>query len=126
MLPPTKNYEMSDFAWSPDGRSLAIALDRAVYVWSLTDATPSVAYREHSGVILDVSFSWSPDGRYIASCGSEDKTVRVWEAATGKAVFIYNGHFSFVQAVAWSPDGMRIASGGYDKLVHVWRPVLPA
>lgn len=125
MLPPSKNYEMSDFAWSPDGRSLAVAMDGVVYIWPLSTAAPSVAYREHSDVIFDVSFSWSPDGRYIASCGSEDTTVRIWEAATGKTVFVYNGHFSFVQAVAWSPDGQRIASGGFDNLVQVWRPILP-
>lgn len=126
MLPPTKNYEMSDFAWSPDGRSLAIALDRVVYIWPLSNAAPSVAYREFSDDVFDIAFSWSPDGRYIASCSSEEQTVRVWEAATGKTAFVYNGHFSSVKAVAWSPDGRRIASGGYDNLVHVWRPVLPA
>lgn len=125
-LPVATGKGVSDFSWSPGGRAVAVALERVVYIWSLDNAAAPIAYRDFVDRDLSISLSWSPDGRYIASCGSFDKTVRVWEAATGKTVFVYNGHFSSVEAVAWSPDGRRIASGGWDNLVHVWRPALPA
>jgi WD40 repeat protein len=128
-VPHITSYALSDFAWSPNGDALALALGPVVYIWFLSNQGAPIAYREHSYHIPAFSIpaiSLSPDGRYVASCGSQDKTVRVWEAATGKTVFVYNGHFSPVWTVAWSPDGRRIASGGFDNLVHVWRPILPA
>lgn len=128
-LPDSTSDDLSDFAWSPIGDALALAVGHTVYIWFPGNPRTPIAYREHSYHIPAFSIpaiSWSPDGRYIASCGSQDNTVRVWEAATGKTAFVYNGHFSSVWAVAWSPDGRRIASGGFDSLVHVWRPILPA
>lgn len=117
---------ISELAWSPNGDSLAFAKGDAVYIWLLrdTEIEEGMGFSRLNGYVPAIS--WSPDGRYIAFCVSLDKTVCVIEIATSATVFVYNGHFSPVWAVAWSPDGRRIASGGFDNLVHVWRPVLPA
>lgn len=118
---------ISDIAWAPDSRRLAIARssltvdvsEAPVQIWDVQTSKLLLTYHGHW---LDASgLSWSPDGTRLAA-GGADGTVQIWNAATGERLFVYQGHDgSFdVSAVAWSPDGKSIASGSRDGTVHIW------
>jgi serine/threonine protein kinase len=108
-------------AWSPDGKSLALASNyKDVQVWNANDGTHLFDYAGHTGLVYHVA--WSHDGRHIASASS-DKTVQVWEATAGRHVYTYSGHTDSVRSVSWSPDNNRLASGSWDKTVRVWQIV---
>lgn len=99
-----------DAAWSPDGRSLAFATDRAgaVDVWVHDVGTGRASRLTRDG---GSSPSWSPDGREIAYLGGEGREagLRVVSVQTGASVTVRSGLFRPGRP-SWSPDGTRIAA----------------
>jgi WD40 repeat protein len=63
------------FAWSPDGRTLAVG-DRKIQLIEVATGKLRREYEGHQGAILALAFS--PDGGLLAS-GSADTTVLVWD-----------------------------------------------
>jgi WD40 repeat protein len=116
-------YEVSAFAWSPDGTYLVSSSNKSVFgpnrervsfyakahVWHAYTGEMVSSYEGHTDAILAVT--WSPGGTRIAS-GGWDHTVQLWEASTGKHIYTYYGHPHVVGSVLWSPDGTRILSEG--------------
>lgn len=103
-------------AWSPDGKTLAVAAGSVVHILS-----PDT-YQE-KGTLDTGSWSpglaFSPDGNTIAT-GSRDGYVRVWKVQDGKLELAIRAHKKGVNSLAISPDGRRVASGGNDALARVW------
>jgi WD40 repeat protein len=64
------------FAWSPDGRMLAIGQNGTIRLWELATLQVRKEFGGHDGDIRALAFS--PDGRLLAS-GSADTTVLVWD-----------------------------------------------
>jgi RNA polymerase sigma factor (sigma-70 family) len=74
-------YGVWAFAFSPDGRALALPDDRgSVRVLETATGKERLRFTGHLGQIRALAFS--PDGRRLAS-GSEDTTVLVWDV-TGR------------------------------------------
>ncbi|GHO55996.1 serine/threonine-protein kinase [Ktedonobacter robiniae] len=116
--------DVTDVAWSPDGKRIASAsYDHTVRVWEAADGRDALIYRQHADTVTAIA--WSLDGKRITSA-SADTTVQIWDATTGRNMLTYRGHTEKVNAVAWSPDGKRIVSGsgdvsGHDEgIVQVW------
>jgi WD40 repeat protein len=65
------------FAWSPDGRILAVARRQTVQLWEMASMRLRSELKGHNGDVLALAFS--PDGKYLAS-GAADTTVLVWDA----------------------------------------------
>ncbi len=112
-------------AWSPDGRSLAVARTDARLSFIAADTGKERLQMKVGGVPLS-SVAWSPDGELVA-VGGWDMTVRVYEAARGLsfAELLHEsaktpGSDILGVHVAWSPDGKYLASGGGDQTVRIW------
>ncbi|MCA8961924.1 MAG: PD40 domain-containing protein, partial [Planctomycetes bacterium] len=110
--------EVTDLAWSPDGRRIVTACESgSLTVWELGRATPALSLRGHTR--WPVSVTWSPDGSRIAS-GGEDHAVRVWDANDGTPLVEFGDHPSSIRVVRWSPDGSRIASSDASGRTRIW------
>jgi WD40 repeat protein len=105
--------------YSPDGRTLAAAIDNEVYLW---DAATGMERRRLAGDAATHEFrglAFSPDGKVLAAANSHE-SVWLWDAATGKEVRRLRGRHRGILAVAFAPDGKTLATGGWDGLVRLW------
>ncbi|MFG2128994.1 helix-turn-helix domain-containing protein [Streptomyces sp. NPDC048751] len=95
-------------AFSPDGRTLAVATAGSTGGMDLWDP---VAGRKLStltlpdGAVRGAAFS--PDGRTVAAASAS--AVRVWDVATGRKRHSFTG-LPEPQAVAFGPDGRTVAA----------------
>jgi WD40 repeat protein len=62
-------------AFSPDGKTVAAAVDRDIKVWDATTGQLRRTLTRHSNWVIHIAFS--PDGKTLAS-GSSDQTVKLW------------------------------------------------
>ncbi|NXW52781.1 DMWD protein, partial [Nyctiprogne leucopyga] len=101
---------LNEFAFSPDGRSLAcVSQDGCLRVFHFQSMFLQGMMKSYFGGLLCVC--WSPDGRYVVT-GGEDDLVTVWSFAEGRVVARGHGHKSWVNAVAFDP----FAGGGGQSL----------
>ncbi|NWV80301.1 DMWD protein, partial [Dasyornis broadbenti] len=101
---------LNEFAFSPDGRSLAcVSQDGVLRVFHFSSMLLQGMMRSYFGGLLCVC--WSPDGRYVVT-GGEDDLVTVWSFAEGRVVARGHGHKSWVNAVAFDPFTPRLPEGG--------------
>jgi len=115
-------------AFSPDGRTLAIANgDGEIELWDVSGlkkrrelADPGAA-RDLPALSV---VRYSPDGRVIASGAKETNHVTLWDAATGRVIgrpIVTNPPGSGgAQSVSFSPDSERIAVPGAPGTVGIW------
>ena len=104
-------------AFSPDGRSLAVASGIGVWLYDGGIARERALLVGHKDEVTSVSFS--RNGTTLVS-GSRDGTVKLWDVATGENIVTLEGHRSGVTSVAFSSDGTTLASGSYDRAIKLW------
>ncbi|MFE3034071.1 helix-turn-helix domain-containing protein [Streptomyces canus] len=102
-------------AFSPDGRTLAVASGGVIRRWDPVTGKYLGTLTVPGGSIRGIAFS--PDSRSVAAASTT--TVRVWDMATGRKRRGFTGH-PYPEAVAFGSDGRTVAAVGLDGLVRVW------
>jgi WD40 repeat protein len=102
-----------DLAWSPDGKTIALAGFKEV---RLLDQVP---LKGAADAVRAVAFS--KDGSLLAAAGGlpgRSGEVQIWQDR--KLIHTIKGHSDCIYGVAFSPDGKTLATSSYDKLIKLW------
>jgi hypothetical protein len=113
------NY-VEGVAFSPDGKTLAIATYSATYLVNVAsaDRLGSPLIDPDGQGVQTVAFS--PDGRELAT-GDKNGHVYLWDVADGTQVAALTDPSSAgVYSVAFSPDGKTLAAGDYNHRTYLW------
>ena len=103
-------------AFSPDGRTLAVA--SGIGVWLYEAASARALALLPSEQVLSVAFS--PDGATLAS--TESKSIRLWDVESREEIATLRRRFGYglFQLAAFSPDGATLASGSSNGTIRLW------
>ncbi|MGC4123208.1 MAG: protein kinase [Myxococcales bacterium] len=105
-------------AFSPDGRTLALAGDgRAVRLFKVGGDPRRAPLAGHTDAVNDLAFT--PDGKRLVTSGY-DRVIRVWDVASHRTVALLEGHGAGVFGLAMSPDGKKVASCAADLTMKTW------
>lgn len=115
---PTLNHEVPvrHLLFSPDGKTLAVATEDSVTLWTFPDQT-RLAFLPSESPASALGFS--PDGRLLVT-GEQGGDVRLWDCCRGRQMATYRWGIGAIQAVSFSPDGLTCAAGGENGRVVVW------
>lgn len=110
---------VTDVAWSPDSRRLAVALRGGLVVWEAftRERLMTVALETRYG---PQNVTWSPDGTRLAL--GDNQGLRVFDAATG-AIELSIPMSVNASPAAVSPDGTKIACNGGESSITIWPAV---
>jgi len=117
--------EVRRLAMSPDGRSIAAAKGRSVWIWEANAPDHPIemeTYTEDEKLsnqgVWDVAFS--PDGHWLASA-DWDGRVRLWNLDNPhEKIQPLKAHSGAAWAVAFSTDGRTLATGGNNATIKLW------
>ena len=121
-IEPAKSIkpQIYDLAYSPDGKSIALAGFREVRI---LDA----ATRKQTASFLTVdavrALAFSHDGRLLAAAGglpARQGEVVLYDFEHQRPLRTITGHADCIYGVALSPDGKTLATASYDKLIKLW------
>jgi RNA polymerase sigma factor (sigma-70 family) len=113
-LPPFKlPLAATDVAWAPDGKHLAAATEKTVFVWDSATRAELHRFDRWNGH-RSRSLAFSPDGKRLASAG------RIWDLSSSKEVCTCEGPSPC--RVAYAPDGKALATAGDDGAVRLCDP----
>jgi eukaryotic-like serine/threonine-protein kinase len=106
-----------DFAFSPDGRWLALQSHGGpVQLVSTSGDRPTFFVGRTSGLFGALAFN--PDGETIA--GVDGRNVVIWSLNSKRELLALSGHKEEVTAIAFSPDGSLIATTCGDSMIRIW------
>jgi WD40 repeat protein len=120
---PAMQVKCLALEFAPEGRTLAGAVGRMVYLWDADSGALRTLLKGHKDEVRSLAFT--PDGRTLLS-GGKDRTVRLWDVAAGTESAVLEWDVGLVNAVAVSPDGRCAAAGGHTGVVVLWDLEVPA
>jgi WD40 repeat protein len=116
---PARKLSIISVAFSPDGKSLAIAgQDNAIEIWDLSTRVRSRMLTGPRNSLRSIAFA--TEGRTLASVG-DDGEVRLWDLVTGQERLRLPLPTLSGNGVVFAPNGHGLAAFGETKAV-VWQP----
>lgn len=108
-----------DCAWSPDGRSLAVACSEGTVHLCEFGERESCVHELGMHTLGALAVAWQPGGARFASAG-QDGTTAIWDAGAHRGEHVrFRPGRSVVEALAFSPDGRWLAAAS-GKVVALW------
>jgi serine/threonine protein kinase/sugar lactone lactonase YvrE len=111
----------SDVAFSPDGKTLAVADadgSGTLQLWDVASGKSTATYDRVEDIVT-TSTLFSPDGKTLASWGLGN-VIHLWDPEARKIRAIILGASANVNSVVFDSSGTRIAAGGDDKTIRIW------
>jgi WD40 repeat protein len=110
-------YNISNVAFSPDGKQLVAATPGGLTVWDVATGKPvrRFAGRRNLGALL----AYSPDGKVLAA-GSFNGAVQTWDVATGRRLGLYDLPRYQTSRATFTSDGRLLASTSNGQAILVW------
>ena len=119
--------EVFQVSFSPDSRTLAVAVQGTVYFWNVANPAHPVPYPHPivTGTDQDHAAVFSPKGSLLAVAGW-DGTIRLWNVSNPAHPVLAGQHAraGTTDTLAFSPDGKTLASGNGN--IHLWNVSDPA
>lgn len=112
----TLNKSINRAVFSPDGNSVAFALNYNNRIACLRSLTDDIVYFQYSHNNYIRSLAFNHDGNRIVS-GSADNTAIVWNALTGDTIRTLRGHDGGVDFVAYSHNDSLIVTVSKDTVI---------
>lgn len=106
-----------DFAFSPDGKTLAAAGTNKVVLYEA--ATLQVSGRIEAKMSQVVNLAFTPDGQTLVA-GGENGKIHVFDVATVKERRQLDPRMSIMRSMALSPDGKTVAAGTVHNAIRLW------
>src|SRR5262249_19123133 len=106
---PVRDRGLRFLAFSPDGKSLAVAFQNTLRLWDASTGKERWHYTLSSNQFFGITFS--PDGRTLAAalvC-----MVRLWDVPTGREICPIPEHRLGIGSISLSPDGRTLTTEGY-------------
>jgi WD40 repeat protein len=126
LLPSTGDKSLSAFAlaYSPDGKTLAVAHGGspcAVNLWDAETGRLRLVLPDCDWLMTCLAFS--RDGKFLATGSEYDGKVRLWDASTGQPLrtFALTPWMGRIREVAFTPDGRRLVTLNGNGTVSVLR-----
>jgi eukaryotic-like serine/threonine-protein kinase len=113
-----RGRRVSQLAFHPDGRQLALSCDTSVEIRAL-DTGEVVA--DLRGPVAPTYLAWRPDGKTLAVVGS-DSRIYLWDVAAGKQTLVIEGIRNAGVAIAFNHAGDLLASTGWEGKLRLWDP----
>jgi len=122
----TFKYPVRNIKYSPNGRLIAVTLDRKVQVWHAPGANKEFAafklLHTHTGFYSDTTtIDWSDDSRFFV-VGSEDMTARVFSITPmeGHHPFVVTGHRNCIISCFFEENSLNFYTVSKDGAVMHW------
>ncbi|OAX84576.1 hypothetical protein ACJ72_01054 [Emergomyces africanus] len=113
---PRYSSQISPFAFSSDGKSIACISQRTIEIWHLETLSLWGSIEDNTQKMSYVIFS--PDNRLLAVASG--KYVKLWDPLSKSLCGILEGHTSMITTLKFSPNGQFVASGSNDYTVKLW------
>jgi WD40 repeat protein len=123
-LPPTKAPAVQSIAFSPDGKTLAVAyrLSSKIALWDATRwrnprmTTPAPSRQSLTDFY---SLAYAPNGKWLAA-GNSDGRVMLWNTQTRRRPRLLKQLTGVINSIAFSPDGNLLAAASWDYTIEVF------
>jgi WD40 repeat protein len=99
--------DVIDFAWSPDGSTIAVGTSLKVSFWNV----PGFDRRLTSEYVFPLRMAWSPDGEVVAVTTGSNQAIHLIDKNTGLIVDTIPTELH-VRNVAWNPNGTQLVYTG--------------